>query len=140
MKIKTMPKGGLFLLEFTIVIIFFALAGALSVNLFYKAHTAAVYSTDLTMAVLEAQSAAECIKGAEDEETVAKLVSGTVTEEGITVYYGEDWEKTSDPTSRCLQISRETAAGLQISEITVTKEKNVLFALTTKAYVGEVSP
>lgn len=85
-------KAGLFLIELIILILFFAVAGAICVRLFVTAHLESIQGEVLNRAVLASQSAAEAYKCAGTvDEAIACLPGARRTAEGFDVLYDEDW-------------------------------------------------
>jgi hypothetical protein len=81
---RRFSKSGLFLMELVIAIGFFAVASAVCAQLFADAHTTSKKGSDLSMAVVAAESAAEEFKAAAN----AEIVPGT----DKILYYGSDWQ------------------------------------------------
>jgi hypothetical protein len=80
---RRFSKSGLFLMELVIAIGFFAVASAVCAELFANAHTTSKKGSDLSMAVVAAESAAEEFKASPDAG-----VPGT----SVTLYYDSDWQ------------------------------------------------
>ncbi len=89
------PKTSLFLTELIIMILFFSVSAAVCMRLFASAHTMSKDSRDLSSAVMEAQSAAECFKSAGgDISGSASILGASVTDSGFVINYDSDWIKT----------------------------------------------
>lgn len=85
-------KSGLFLIELIILILFFAVAGAICVRLFVAAHLDSTAGENLSQAVLAAQSAAEAWKCSDTpEEAMSYLPGAARTEAGFDVLYDGQW-------------------------------------------------
>lgn len=81
-------KSGLFLMELMIAITFFAVASAVCIQMFAKAHTLSRSSSELSMAVAVAQTGAESFKAAPHEARSLAELAGAVEEE----YYDKSWQ------------------------------------------------
>ena len=142
MKITTPSKANLFLLELIIVILFFALAAAVSVQLFAESRDAAAQSRDLTRATLIAQTAAESLKSVNgDAEALAALLGGTATAGSVTVAYDADWQPCTAPGSYRLAIEMAAADELLAATITVAAGETAIYTLEQTLFTGgEVMP
>ena len=91
-------KSGLFLMELMIAILFFSLASAICIRLFAWAHLTSVSSSELSMATVTAQTAAECFKSADGSaEKLTQLLDGAQPAgNGVAVYYDRDWAPASE--------------------------------------------
>ncbi len=100
MKITGFSKSGLFLMELIFVILFFALSGAICLQMFAYASQTATHAEELTQATLVARSAAECFQATDGAlEDVAELLSGTATDTTVAITYDQDWQRGADTTS-----------------------------------------
>lgn len=81
-------KAGLFLIELIILILFFAIASGICVQLFVNAHLTSIRSSQLNRAVLAAQSAAEAYKADAD---LTALIGGSSDGDGHYVIYSGEW-------------------------------------------------
>lgn len=85
-------KAGLFLIELIILILFFAVAGAICVRLFVTAHLESIQGEVLSQAVLACQSAAEAYKCTDTvEKAMACLPGAQRTSEGFDLLYDANW-------------------------------------------------
>jgi hypothetical protein len=130
----------LFLLEMAIILVFFSFAAAVCTNLFVKAKVLSVESTELTMATLKAQAAAEAVEAAGGEkEELARLLEGSAGQDGVIVSYDEDWRQAAQGRySLTVLLTRKDA--LVQAEITVSKAQEEIFGLNTGVLVREVAP
>lgn len=88
-------KAGLFLIELIILILFFAVAGAICVRLFVAAHLDSTAGENLSQAMLASQSAAEAWKcSGAAEEAMTYLPGAAKTEAGFDVLYDGQWRPT----------------------------------------------
>ncbi len=94
-------RSGLIAIELVIAVGVFALCAAVSMGLFVRSELMSRESAELTRAVSEARSAAECYKaaGGDLERTGALLGTALAEPEGLTVAYDKDWTRTegTDP-------------------------------------------
>ncbi len=130
-------KTKLFLLEMVIILLFFAFAGAVCMNLFAKAKMISEQSTDLTQAMLQAQAAAEAVKTTGgDERELEKLIGGAPDEAGLIVYYDREWnpvkEKANSVYAMKIELGRE--AGTLDSSISVDKAGAMIYDLNVSQY------
>lgn len=145
MKNKSASKVNIFILELTIVILVFALAGAISVSLFAKAHNLGQEATDTNVAMMTTQSLAETFKSQDNFIDFTDL-SGI---KPWPLYYDKDWkyildfQTASPPDNAVYSIdakvsSEKTASGLMASvEYTafrISTAQPPLYALTIKKY------
>lgn len=83
-------------MELMIAIMFFAVASAVCVQLFVKAHLLSQQSSDLNMAVNQAQTAASFFKSTNGSpEAMAEQMGGTGEGETLVVTYDENWAPSS---------------------------------------------
>lgn len=115
-------RSGLFTIELLISVGVFSLCAAICVGLFVRAEVMSRNSADLSRAVIEARSVAECFKavGGDLERTV-RLTGGEVTAGALSLRYDEGWNKLGPGTSGAFELlllpAREegyTAASLSI--------------------------
>lgn len=81
---RSSSKSGLFLIELIIAIVFFAVASAICIQLFVKAHLISTRSTDISTASIIAQNTAEQFKA-----DSANITSGQM--------FDANGNKTDDP-------------------------------------------
>ena len=90
-------RSGLFAIELLISIGVFSLCAAICVGLFVRSEVISQTSADLSRAVSEARSAAECYKAAGGNlEKTADLIGGTLENGTLRLYYDQDWQKAGD--------------------------------------------
>lgn len=132
-------KTKLFLLEMVIILLFFAFAGAVCMNLFVKAKLLSQQSTDLTQATLQAQAAAETIKSiGKDADELFAMIGAVPSQDGLCVYYDQEWNEVSveqDATYEMKIVFLEENRELT-SNITVEKEDDIIYSLTTTQFDG----
>ena len=85
-------KSGLFLMELIIAICFFAIASAICVQLFARAHTLSQRSKGIQMAVMNAQSVAEGFRGLEgDIDALASFWRASASDGSFVVWFDDEW-------------------------------------------------
>nr|WP_122012960.1 hypothetical protein [Maliibacterium massiliense] len=141
MQTRAKSRASLFLLELLIVILFFALAAGVCVNLFAQAHIAARQGTELTQATLQAQSAAECVQAACGDQTqAARLLGAARAQDGtLCVLFDANWQPTRDAHAGAytLQVRCETVQGLQQTRIEICRADGAqIYQLQLAQYVG----
>ncbi|WP_069999555.1 type II secretion system protein [Cellulosilyticum sp. I15G10I2] len=99
MKMNRPSRSRAFLVEFIIVILFFAIASAIIVRVFAVAHSLREKANDLTVATAKVQSVAEYAKVSESQEGYIRDLKklGAVKEdkdkERYVFYYNKDWQQ-----------------------------------------------
>ena len=123
-------RSGLFAIELLIAVGIFSLCAAICVGLFVRAEVMSRDSADLTRAVAEARSAAECFKAAGGElEETARLTGGELAGDTLLLRYDEDFELTIAPVredgyiSAVLSVRRtDTGADILVWDIAVLED------------------
>ncbi len=131
-------KSGLFLMELIIAIAFFAVASAICIQLFAKAHILSAESSSLHMAVSTAQSAAACFKSTDgSSQDMARLLSATVQGDTLTAGYDADGKPAEDGQFQ-LTVQLDTAISPATATIVVTDttRSTVLYQLVATKYLG----
>ncbi len=109
-------RSGLFAIELLIAVGVFSLCAAICVGLFVRAEVMSQDSANLSRAVGEARTAAECFKAAGgDLEKTAALAGGSLEGGALRLYYDGDWQKTDEcgtdvETLFLLELLPETSA------------------------------
>lgn len=145
MKAKATSKVNIFILELTIVILIFALAGAISVALFANAHAAGQRASNTNIAMMRIQTLAENFKSQEVFIDFTNL-SGI---KAWPLYYDKDWQYipdfqvTSTPDMAIYSIvalvsSEESAAGelvfIHYKAFEISKDEMPLYELDVQKY------
>ena len=92
-------RSGLFAIELLIAVGIFSLCAAICVGLFVRSEVMSRDSADLSRAVTEARSAAECFKAAGgDLDETARLTGGELAGDILLLRYGESLELSLAPT------------------------------------------
>lgn len=125
-------KSALFLIELIIAILFFALSSAVCAQLFAKAHLISQKSTDVTMAVNRAQTAAEeFYHAAPDGETWESVAR-----------FDAQWNAAGEAEAvfELRLTGALTADGLKRGAIEVWRigAQEPLYTLRTSVYAGKV--
>ncbi len=140
MGIHRTPKSGLFLMELSFIILFFAITSAICVNLFVNARLTSVAARDLNKAVLEAQTVAESTKHAKgDQEMLAEMLGAVRQGDTLTVYYNQDWEPTDKDVEARYQlriVQPPVKDGMMNAEVEVHKDDKLLYRINVGSYVG----
>ncbi len=130
-------KTKLVLIELIIIILFFSIAGGVCVNIFAQARVLSMRSTELTNATLVAQTAAELLRGAEDEQTALES-SYQKTDSGFAAFFDAGWAPTQDENAKySLNISTQDSGGLFAADISVNKSGDEIYSVTVKKYLGK---
>lgn len=133
----TRSKSGLFLMELTIVILFFAITSAVCMQIFTTAKVKSDHSSNLSNAVLVAESVAESYKSYNgDMKSVSKYFNSTLVEKTVMIYYDKNWKavKSKDDSSFVLILTQlenkdgKTNAKINISQV----GGKIIYTLTVK--------
>lgn len=100
-------RSGLFAIELLVSVGIFSLCAAICVGLFVRAKLMSRDSAELSRAVIEARSVAECFKAAGgDMETTARLTGGGIAAGGaLFLEYDEDWNKLAPGTMGIFELA-----------------------------------
>ncbi|MBQ4346982.1 MAG: hypothetical protein IJC39_00860 [Firmicutes bacterium] len=148
MRISGGGKGGLFLMEIMIMLLFFGVSAAICMRVFAFAHEGAEESRAISMASIKAQSAAEAYKATGELSETARLLSGELSGENeIFIYYDSEWEHTDKENAEYILLltqSEGKRADIEVFESEVfeseesgKREKEPVFEIGVKA-VGHV--
>ena len=130
-------RGRLFLLEMIIIILFFAVAAAVCMNLFAKAREEGARSADLTMAVTQAQYAAETFKSTGgDMRKTGELLFAAESGGEITLCYDDAWNSVppGEDAAYCLTMTEKNAEGLRAADVTVSAAGEEIYRIETAIY------
>lgn len=148
---RHIPKLNTFFVEIIIVILFFAIAVAVTLQLFAAANSRAKQSMELNAAVIKAQNAAESLNAVEDRSSLSVFLpdsSKTKDQSGNMQYviqYDKDWKENSKSPCYVLtvtlrQVDQKNGTDLQ-AEIVVnrsaegTAEKKKIYRLAASRYI-----
>lgn len=89
-------RSGLFIIELLVMVGVFAFCAAICLAVFVKAEGISRSSAELTRAVSEAKSVAECWKATGgDLERTAELCGGTIMQGTLWIHYDMSWNRLS---------------------------------------------
>jgi hypothetical protein len=135
-------KTAIFLFELMFVILIFSVSAAICTNIFAEAHQLSNESKELTMAVLEAESAAETYKA-------DVLDGGSVLDEtssGLAwKFFDKNWNEISDERKAhytvAMKADQVSETGLQRVQVSVNKSANdsdeTIYSIEVLAYGGK---
>lgn len=130
MKGRNISRSNLFLIELIIVILFFAFASLIAMQIFLKSDGLASDTVTLNGAIMAAQTAAETEKAASFHDL--KMLSKNT-------YYDEDWKITQKKNKaytlkRNIKLEKRTAGTLVTFVNTITQEGDIIYKLESKKY------
>ena len=140
-------KSQVFLMEFILVILFFALCGAICIKAFVKADTLSRESRELNQGMLLAQSAVECVKAAsasqEKLSQLPQLLKSTLDmerEDGerYLSYYDSDFKPCGKEDAAyylALSLTYGEPKLLQAEAKVIKSDSESICSLTTDQYV-----
>ncbi len=137
-----------FFIEIIIVICFFAISAAVTLQLFAAANSRAQQSSDLSAAVVQAQDVAERLKGVSSAEEFAGTLQAAVSTfsdgtEHLRLDYDKAWNRTRSAPYYTVDVAltKDTAEGgtLLKADISVLRRKvsgdSKLYTLNTARYL-----
>ena len=148
MSSRNYAKSQLFLMEFIVVVLFFALCSAICISAFVKADSISKESKARNHALILAQSAAEAIKGLDTNEfdQLSKLIGLHETEDHkLQGYYSQNFESLgtgaveAKKATYVMEANLKTKDQMLTAEITVreiSSKKNIC-KLQVKKYLPE---
>lgn len=140
MNLRNNSKSSLFLIELIIVILFFAIAGAICVSLFSQSRLMSIESTELTMATQKCQNAAELLAASGGDVAQTAHLLGEVTQSEGLIALQYDLEGQPQSGGRyALQITYgpdENLPSLLQAAITMTDTADMqpIYTLETAVY------
>ncbi len=130
-------KSRLFLIELVVIILFFSIAAAVCTNMFAHAKTMSASSMELTMAMAEAQEAAETFKSAGgDMESVNGRLDAQTDGQSLVAYYDSQWQRIDAQSAYTLRIEFLEDNGLRQADISVYKQDEEIYRVKT-AFFGD---
>ncbi|WP_066644422.1 hypothetical protein [Christensenella timonensis] len=132
-------KSKLFLIELIIMILFFAVASAVCMNIFARAKLASQKSTETTMAALLCQQAAEAFKATDGNEgRMMELLDATEENGRLVVGYDEAFAPVAGGQGAAyrMEIGFSGAGGVREADITMLREADTVYRLQAAQYVG----
>ena len=149
---RTNSRSGLFLMEIMLAILFFSIAGALSLNMFAKSRQMSEDAFHLSMASDQVRNAAERLKHAAVSDTEKSkdtffsecmseaYPNADETDSGFSVYFDRDWNSCGrEEGFFCMEItpSRTKETGLFCCNFSViqTDGGDTIYSLDVKLHV-----
>ena len=135
---RNASKSRLVLIELVIMIVFLALAGAICINLFAKAHLMSDRSSDLSQGIPLVQEAAEWTKElAPDLPAIAKKLEGTVSEGMVVVYLDASFNVTQmeDMVYHLQVLPQAGETDIWQAEIALYKGEELLHSVVVGSYL-----
>lgn len=128
MQKRQTPRQGLFLIEMVIVILFFAVTAAICMRLFVGASYTSRAASDLSQAVLLAQTQAETIKS-----------EGRTQPDAYQMWYDADGQLSDEMTATYhLKVEGAAQEDMLLWDIAVYRGTNILYTLRVEQYVGGI--
>lgn len=121
MKRRPVSKSHAFLIELTIVLLFFSLCAAIALGLFVNAHNADERARLTTVALMDLQSIAETAKAADDLAEIRTYVAGLVDGDDYSLDADLKEETRPSGTMAILTLSAVGPEGDGLLEIKVQK-------------------
>jgi hypothetical protein len=133
---RTAPRTGLFLTELIVGILFFAFAGAICVSLFVRAHLVSMQSSDLSLAVIKAQSAAEAFESSDGSSAALAALLDAREQDGEVVagYDRQGNPQNDDLAAYVLRVRITESNALYTADIRVQKGDEPLYQISTAKY------
>lgn len=130
MQYRGMSRSQLFLIELIVVILFFSIAVAITVQVFTKAHELTQNSRELNGAILAVQTAAEM------DKTAAFSEIGSNKE---PAYYNSNWESSTPSEATYtlitnITIEKRETGSMAVYNYTVTSGDRTIYTIQTKKY------
>lgn len=124
------------MMEMILVILLFAVSAAVCMRIFAAADRAERRSSDISSAVMAAETAAEAYKARKgDLAQTAALTGGVASEDALVVRYDESWRKCVRGKERfVLRLERQAALA---ADIRVCEGDTELFAITVAVEAAE---
>ncbi|MDL2232475.1 hypothetical protein LJC63_02695 [Ruminococcaceae bacterium OttesenSCG-928-L11] len=143
MQMRSSSKSALFLIEMIIAIGFFSVSAAVCTSLFVKANMLSQETRRMNMAVIQAQSVAECFKSADGslQETVKLLDVSPNDGQSFLLYFNNDWQRGEQGRYRMTVSVDESAlpATADIAIVDMENSEAVLYTMQVKQYSRELS-
>lgn len=123
------------MIEMVVIILFFSIAAAVCTNMFAQAKAVSAQSTELTMALMEAQEAAETFKNAGgDPMAVGEKLGAREDGEHLVAYFDEGWEQTDGQPVYSMKMDFSEENGLRHADISVYKGNEEIYRIQTAIY------
>ena len=141
---KPYSKTSLFLMELTIIILFFSICSAICMQIFATAQMQAKKSNSLTGSILACQSVAEIYKAENgDFEKIISILADTKNGSSaffsynpnsnniLSIYYDSNWETTSDIKDTPYYIAVQKISETEVNIVAFDYEEEI-FSLSVK--------
>lgn len=136
MKTQAARRSSLFLMELIMAILFFALASAVCVQLFAKAHLTGQATQDLNGAVSQCQSFAEAAYGSEDPYAVfPKAVQDN--KGGAVLSFDQDWQPADSGSNQITITARQEGSLRTYHLIATDKDEKTVYTLDVDVYLAK---
>lgn len=142
---KRSSKSGLFLIELILILLFFSFSSAVCLQLFARAHLKDKESVSLTMAVTQAQNAAEgfytsCMSA----KDLLKLFPGSSLDgDSLVTWYNKDWQTCGKDEAKYVRETAFSSSGRQLTasiDIRSLEDREAsLYKLKVNKYIREGS-
>lgn len=135
-----------FFIEIIIVTFFFIISSAINVMVIAKAFEQKKDTEKLNNAVLKAQSICEVFSTTAELENTLELLYGNdsnsfINDDNASIPFDSDWEISASNTKYIIDIhinnNVSSAGNLVYAEVNVLEDTDVLFSVTTSAYISE---
>lgn len=136
---KTKSKSSLFLMELIIAILIFSLCAAVCMQVFAAAKKASNQSSELSHAVMCAQSVVETYKAASGDlgETARIYGAQLAAADEVTASFGTDWERTDSEAAYTLSLI-VLEDGTACAQVYKAGSAELIYSLLTRAPGGGV--
>lgn len=125
------------LLEIVAAVFLFAIISGICATLFVQAKEISQDSANLTMAMVQAQRAAEAFKAADgDAVATAALLKGAAEEDVVMLAFGPDWQPAQGEAAYTLTAAMSREGELARAVITVRGETDELYRLDVAHRAG----
>ncbi len=134
-------KSQIFLLEFIIVVLFFAICSTICISVFMKADTISKESSRDINAMVIAQNAAECFKASESADPEEYYDFDEIKNGRYIAYYDGKFDSTTKENAEYilkidLYVTDESIISAKISVYEIN-EKTAFYKLNVDKYIGE---
>ncbi len=125
-----------FLVELIVNLLFFFIMAAVCLSIFTNGHTISNNSHTLSMATLQAQSAAESFKASKGDTQLLADILNVTSSEDLNLYYDENWLLTSEENAvYTLNLDVENSSeNMHSATIAIAKGDDLIYTLEVKSY------
>lgn len=143
MNIRSTSKSALFLMELMIAILFFSVAGAVSIQLFVSSHLLSESTVNTNQSILHSQTIAEAFTGTNADilELQKTLQASPIGESSLELYFDQDWKACNEAIAHfTATVSLRNESGLSYADIVFSDNTGlVLYQLTVSHYLQKTS-